>query len=127
MKRLAIEQMAKGTKQHGLFDAKTDTGNRPEDGKQEDADSANYADMEAEKVLMMDNVASEEMRGKLLLMLDGIRAASLQVGVQWCEYEELKEEIYGDRYKVKILEEKETPGMRRNSEDEVYKPIKDEK
>jgi len=93
IKIIALQKMQFGHDKHGQFDPILDEQNLICEGKEETADSYNYANMEAQKVLFK-SLPTKEME-ELLQLLDNIASASLLLGVQWCEYEAALNERMG--------------------------------
>lgn len=91
--RVAILKMQEGFEKFGLFNPYRDKQNLIDEGICEAADSYNYANMEKQKVICQYLLSPEDCE-HLLQMLDNIAAASLQLGIYWCEYEAaLKERL----------------------------------
>jgi hypothetical protein len=88
---LAVKKMLDGIQDHGVLNPEKDEQFFAVDGMEEAADSYNYsAVLEPQKVLCKYNLSVED-RELLLKMLEDIAAASILLGVRWCEYEaELK-------------------------------------
>jgi len=80
-----------GQKEHGIFEPGLDNADWAKNGAEEAADSDNYAQMEKADVLVHTGKLGEQEIEELILVVDDIRALSIELGKRWHQYMELRE------------------------------------
>ncbi len=96
IEKLAIWKMILGHKVHGSWEPDLNTENMPNNGLEEAADSANYADMERQILIAQfgDKISSDDL-DDLYLELQNIKHDSFELGISWIKYRDHKAEVFG--------------------------------